>query len=312
MSKFTTVTYLDILPRHNNNEEKSNILKFFNQGVNAVGDMGILHKGFNCIPCDVACIVGYVHKDGKQKNGKHLPHLDLRQRIIDYQKRSGKKTLIVDSNLFLYADPTNPLHYLRYSFDGVFPTTGFYFDKEIDPNRWNIISRDLNIRLKNYRQTGSHILFCLQRNGGWSMGGYDVISWMTDTIAKIRTYTNRHIIVRAHPGDKKISKILKINLSNVSLSTNKLLTQDLNNCWATVVYNSSPSVASLIEGIPNFVTDPNPRNSQAFGVVNTDLALIENPILFERQEWLNKLCMCHWKFDEMKNGTAWNFFKKHL
>jgi hypothetical protein len=60
MSKLTTVSYLNILPPHNNNIEKSNILNFFYQGVNAAGDTGILHKGFNCVPCDVACIMGYV------------------------------------------------------------------------------------------------------------------------------------------------------------------------------------------------------------------------------------------------------------
>jgi hypothetical protein len=51
--------------------------------------------------------------------------------------------LIVDSNLFLYADKSNQKHYLRYSFDGVFPTTGFYFDQDIDPARWKQISKDL-------------------------------------------------------------------------------------------------------------------------------------------------------------------------
>jgi len=49
----------------------------------------------------------------------------------------------VDSNLFLYANTTNPLHYLRYSFNGVFPTTGIYCDTTIDPCRWQKISQNL-------------------------------------------------------------------------------------------------------------------------------------------------------------------------
>jgi hypothetical protein len=307
MSKLTTVSYLNILPPHNNNIEKSNILNFFYQGVNAAGDTGILHKGFNCVPCDVACIMGYVHKDGK-----HLPHLDFRQKILDHQKQNGKKTLIVDSNLFLYIDKTNPQHYLRYSFDGVFPTTGFYFDTNIDTNRWKKISQNLNINLKPYRTNGTHILICLQRNGGWSMAGLSVIDWLDVTIKKIQQVSNRPIIVRPHPGDKKIMNILKIKYKNVSLSNNPNLLDDLRNAWVTVVYNSSPSVASIIEGVPTFITDPEPKHSQSYLVANTDLNLVENPILHERQSWIEKLAMCHWNFDELRSGEAWKFFKSFL
>jgi hypothetical protein len=307
MSKLTTVSYLNILPPHNKSGEKSNILNFFYQGVNAAGDTGILHKGFNCVPCDVACIMGYVHKDGK-----HLPHLDFRQKILDYQKQNNKRTLIADSNLFLYMDKTNPLHYLRYSFDGVFPTTGFYFDTNVDPDRWKKISQKLNVNLKPYRTQGEHILICLQRNGGWSMAGLSVIDWLDTTVKKIQLISKRHIVVRPHPGDKKIMNILRIKYKNVSLSTKPSLLDDLQNAWATVVYNSSPSVASIIEGVPAFITDLEPKHSQSYAVANTDLNQIENPVLHERQQWIEKLAMCHWNFDELQSGEAWNFFKKHI
>jgi hypothetical protein len=307
MSKLTTVSYLNILPPHNKSGEKSNILNLFYQGVNAAGDTGILHKGFNCVPCDVACIMGYVHKDGK-----HLPHLDFRQKILDYQKQNNKRTLIADSNLFLYMDKTNPFHYLRYSFDGVFPTTGFYFDTNVDPDRWKKISQKLNVNLKPYRTQGEYILICLQRNGGWSMAGLSVIDWLDTTVKKIQLSSKRHIVVRPHPGDKKIMNILRIKYKNVSLSTKSSLLDDLQNAWATVVYNSSPSVASIIEGVPAFITDPEPKHSQSYAVANTDLNQIENPVLHERQSWIEKLAMCHWNFDELQSGEAWNFFKRYI
>lgn len=307
MSKLTAVSYLNILPPHNKSEEKSNILNFFYQGVNAAGDTGILHKGFNCVPCDVACIMGYVHKDGK-----HLPHLDFRQKILDYQKQNNKRTLIADSNLFLYMDKTNPHHYLRYSFDGVFPTTGFYFDTLVNPDRWKKISQKCNINLKPYRTQGEHILICLQRNGGWSMAGLSVISWLDNTVKKIQLISKRPIVVRPHPGDKKIMNILRIKYKNVSLSTKQNLLDDLQNAWATVVYNSSPSVASIIEGVPAFITDPEPKHSQSYPVANIDLNQIENPILHERQQWIEKLAMCHWNFAELQSGEAWKFFKSFL
>ena len=307
MSKLTAVAYYAGIPPNNSNLEKPLILDYFCQGVIAVGDTAVAHKEMSVLDCDVALIQGFVHNNGKQ-----MPHLNLRKSAIDRQYKNGKRSLVVDSNLFLYVNKTNPLHYLRYSFDGVFPTTGFYFDKDIDPSRWAKISRDLNLNLKPWRTSGNHILLCLQRNGGWSMGGFSSIDWMNTTIANIRKYSNRPIVVRAHPGDKKIKSILKINHKNVSLSTKENLVDDLKDAWATVVYNSSPSVASIIEGVPAFLTDSIPQHSQSFNVANTDISNIENPVMLDRQAWVERLSMCHWNFDELKSGEAWQFFKKYI
>ena len=307
MSKLTAVAYYSGIPAKNNNPEKPLILDNFLQGVRVAGDTAIAHRGFDVVSSDVALIQGFVHEDGKT-----APHLQLRQQAIDLQKRNNNRSLIVDSNLFLYRDPGNTKTYLRYSFDGVFPTTGFYFDKDVDPSRWNKISKDLGITLKDYRQKGNHILVCLQRNGGWSMRGLPAQQWLDKTIQEIKKYSQRPIIVRTHPGDKKIKRILKIKFSNVKLSSNQDLLDDLRDAWATVVYNSSPSVASIIEGVPAFLTDPFPEYSQSNIVANKDLTKIESPTLFERQSWIEKLSMCHWNFNELKSGEAWNFFKQYI
>ena len=307
MSKLSAVAYYAGIPPNNSNLEKPQILDYFCQGVVASGDSAIAHREMSVLDCDVALIQGFVHDDGKQ-----LPHLKLRKLAIDRQKKNNKRSLVVDSNLFLYVDNKNPLHYLRYSFDGVFPTTGFYFDQDVDPTRWQQISKDLNLKLKPWRSNGNHILLCLQRNGGWSMQGLDSVNWMNQTIMDIKKYSNRPIVVRAHPGDKKIKSILKINHKNVFLSTKEKLTDDLIGAWATVVYNSSPSVASIIEGVPAFLTDSVPQHSQSFDVSNTNISNIENPTMMDRQAWIEKLSMCHWKFDELKSGKAWNFFKRYI
>jgi hypothetical protein len=307
VSNLTAVAYYAGIPPNNNNMEKPQILDYFCQGVVASGDTAIAHRNLTTLDCDVALIQGFVHE-----HGKSAPHLQLRQNAVALQKKNQRRSLIVDSSLFLYSNKTNPLHYLRYSFDGVFPTTGFYFDRDIDPSRWSQISKDLGISLKPWRLQGNHILICLQRNGGWSMRGLDVIQWMNSIILEIRKYSNRPIVVRAHPGDKKIGGHLKINHKSVSLSTGVDLREDLKNAWATVVYNSSPSVASIIEGIPSFLTDPEPQHSQSVAVANTDISRIEDPVMVDRQAWVERLSMCHWKFDELKSGEAWKFFRNYV
>lgn len=308
MSKLTAVAYYAGIPPNNTNKEKPLILDNFCKGVSVVGDISVAHRGTNIVSCDVALIQGFVHDQGKT-----APHLQLRRSVLEFQKKNKHRSLIVDSNLFLYADKGNTKTYLRYSFDGVFPTTGFYFDKDVDSNRWDKISKALNIGIKPWRTSGDHILICLQRNGGWSMRGLDVQQWLDSTIQQIRKYSKRPIVVRKHPGDKKISATLKINHHNVKLSADsRSLSDDLVNAWATIVYNSSPSVASLIEGVPVFLTDPEPWHSQTLECANLDLSKLENPEFKERQLWAEKLAMSHWNFDELQSGEAWNFFRKYI
>lgn len=298
------VAYLAGIPPGNKNPEKPEVLTRFVSGVTQSGDTGVLHTGTNLIPCDVAFIQGWSHE-----HGKSAPHLQLREAVRNYQRQNNNRLLIVDSNLFNY---TGKNSYARFSFDGVFPTTGNYFWDNPDPARWQQISRDTGISLKPWRSHGNHILICTQRNGGWSMKGMTVLDWLNQTVTEIRKYTDRPIVVRPHPGDKRAREYLNFKSPHWTLSTAPDLTADLANAWATVTYNSSPSVASSIEGVPAFVTDPTPQTSQAFAVANTDLSKIETPAIFDRQDWIERIAMCHWNYDELSNGSAWQHMKKFV
>lgn len=305
------VSYLRGIPNAKN-QEKIDILNFFIQGVNRVGDIGIVSHDTVWQPSDAAVLQGFI----AEHNFKNVrsPHLILRKSVFQNQMRNNNATIIADSNLFLYADPGNTKHYLRYSINGVFPTTGNYMWDNPDPARWESISRNLNLKLKPIRKEGHHILICCQRNGGWSMGDLDVVDWLKKTIKRIRAVSSRPIVVRGHPGDRKAKEYLKqrFKFPAVRLSTNDHILQDFVNCWAVVTYNSSPGVAAAIEGIPVFVTDPVPQVSQAFEVANTNLKRLENPKIFDRQEWIEKISMSHWNFDELKSGEAWKHMRQYI
>jgi len=300
------VSYLGGVPSPHKSPHKTEVLKRFVEGVNRIGDVGIAHEGRNLVTCDVGVIQGWVHSGSP--NSKHLI---VRKEVAS--NRQNKHTIIVDSNLFNYdVGRLHPKHYSRYSMDGVFPTTGNYFKDSINPARWKQISADLNLSLKDWRTNGRHILLACQRDGGWSMAGYNVVDWVNNTIAELRKYTDRPIIVRGHPGDKNAKQYLSQKNVDWQLSNNEKIKQDFLNAWATVTYNSSPGVASAIEGIPVFVTDPNARVSQAFEVANTNLADIENPKTFERQAWIEALSMSHWKFEELSSGAAWAHMRSYV
>ena len=302
----TVVGYALGVPNPHKNKHKVDILKRYIDGVQKCGDKGILHYGNNIIDSDVNLIQGWVHAGSAAS-----PHLVLRRRAHEININKGKHSFIADSNLFNYAvGKMHNMQYLRYSMDGVFPTTGNYFSDTVNPKRWKQIQKHLGITMKEWRPQGVHVLICTQRNGVWSMGGIGVVDWLTRTIKQVRKHTDRPIIVRGHPGDKHAPKYLKNK--DWQVSTAPSLVDDLRNAHCSITYNSSPSVASAIEGIPTFVTDPNPQVSQAHAVANTDLSLLENPLMFERTEWVQKLAMCHWNFDELSSGEAWSHMRDYV
>lgn len=299
----TVAVYHCSVPPGNKNLEKPLILTNFAQGVRQTGDQVVDVRDHQCRSADVGVIQGWTHEIGTR------PHLKLRSDVI----RSHHKTVAVDSNLFLYKDKTNPGNYLRYSFNGIFPTTGIYCDDRVDPARWQQIQRDLKLTVKDYRLQGSHVLLCLQRNGGWSMSGLDVVAWTRDTIRTIQQHSSRPIVIRAHPGDKNSTEYLAQlkNMPGVSVSSpGRTMEQDLINCWAVVNYNSSSVVGAAIEGYPVFVTDP--TRSQCRDIANTDLSQIETPVLHDRQHWLERISMFHWNFQELASGACWRHMRQYV
>lgn len=311
------ISFLATLPSKmlldvNRDQEKPQTLIRFIEGVRRSGDVGELHTGNDYQPCDVAVILGWVHE-----HGKLAPHLSLRQAILEQQRARGGRVVIADSNLFLYRDVNNPHHYLRYSFDGVFPNTGEYCDEDPDPARWLAMQRDMDVGLRAWRADGSHILMCLQRDGGWSMAGFNVVDWALITAKHIRRHSDRPIRIRAHPGDRKATKYCRsiINdfarhgIRDVSISEpDTPLTRDFKHCWAVICHNSSPGVAAAMEGIPVFVTDP--ERSQAREVANTDIGRIEQPDLPSRDRWIERISQCHWSHEDLSAGLAWQHMRK--
>jgi hypothetical protein len=304
------VSYLNVVPAKNKSQEKIDILKKFIIGVGAAGDTGVLHQGYDLQKCDVGIIQGWQHE-----TGKNAPHLRLRQGVI--QRTHNTHVCTADSNLFLYANKTNqPHHYLRYSFNGVFPNTGNYFDTQVNPKRWKKISKHLGIKIGADKKDGSDIILCLQREGGWSMGKMSIFTWIENTILELRRHTSRRIVIRSHPGDKKaqthyIPQLVQKYKNDATVKISSFgtpLEHDLKNAWAVVNHNSSSIVGPLIMGYPAFITDP--IKSQCSEVCHQDFRHIESPQVFDRQLWLERISMFHWNFEELENGDAWRHIRQ--
>jgi len=303
----SVASYLMGIPPGNKNPEKPKIIVNFIEGVWAAGDKGQIVCDYDPIDADVAVVQGFVHPGSK--TGQHLT---LRKNVFEKQQRDNKRSIIVDSNLFLYADKGNSNQFLRYSYDGIFPNTGEYCNDNSDPSRWHLISSRLGITLKPWKKSGSNILICCQRDGGWSMGGKSLMPWLVATVQQIRKYSDRQIVVRFHPGDKNILNhkrmIARYRLQGVIVSHSENILQDFANAYCVINHNSSPTVAAAIEGIPTIVLDS--ARSQAAEVSHHSLADLENLQEFNREKWIHKMAQMHWTLDELKDGTAWKHLRK--
>jgi hypothetical protein len=303
----SVASYLMGIPPGNKNPEKPKIIVNFIEGVWAAGDKGQIVCDYDPIDADVAVVQGFVHPGSK--TGQHLT---LRKNVFEKQQRDNKRSIIVDSNLFLYADKGNSNQFLRYSYDGIFPNTGEYCNDNSDPSRWHLISSRLGITLKPWQKSGSNILICCQRDGGWSMGGKSLMPWLVATVQQIRKYSDRQIVVRFHPGDKNILNhkrmIARYRLQGVIVSHSESILEDFNNAHCVINFNSSPTIAAAIEGIPTIVLDP--ERSQAAEVSHHSLADLENLQEFDREKWIHKMAQMHWTLDELKDGTAWRHLRK--
>lgn len=237
---------------------------------------------------------------------------NYRKHIITSLEKHGIHRIYVDSNILNYAYPANEWH--RYSLNSVYPDSGTYFFGELDKTKWDTFSKFHNVKLSPWRTTGEHILILGQRTGGWNLLGTDQLKWITKTITKIRKHTDRPIVIRMHPGDSQ-KKRLALELkklypnSEITISKNDSIKEDLLNCWCSIGYNSTPNVVSVIEGIPNIITDP--IHSWASDVSGTMINTIENPIMPDREEWVHKIANIHWSNDEVRSGKLWSMIRDY-
>jgi hypothetical protein len=298
---YDVVVYLSSLPRIADRNRKVEVLQAFAEGAMAQGASVLVQKELQVVDCRLAVILGWV---GTTIRG---PHIQLRQNVIDHQRRNGHHVMPVDASCFKFVDANS--YFLRYSLDGVFYNTNNYANANSDDSKWQQIQQRFNLSLSPWRTQGTHVLVCLQRDGGWSLKGTDMVAWTRQTVQRLRSITNRPIVIRPHP-KHKINLSELTSLPGVSESRDgSTLQQDLSNAWAAVFCNSSSSVAAALAGIPVFADDD---DCVAWAVANKDLAEIESPIMPDRTQWLNDLSSAHWTDKESRCGAIYQRFVEYL
>ena len=233
-------------------------------------------------PCDLA-VTWSIYKT-------RLPSTKNREVIHREQKSLGKKVIVIEKGYI------NRNKYYSVGYDSQNGWANFR-NKDMPSDRFHA----LGVELKEYRKRGSHILLCGQVPWDTSVQHLDYEEWCRSIVGEIKKHTNRPIIFRPHP----LAAGAFTQIAGAKTSNKKTLEEDLEDCWAAVSYNSNALVLAAIKGIPIFACSD---GSMALEI-SEDFVDLDNPKLYNREQWAYNIAYSQWTLDEMRSGRTWKHLK---
>ena len=299
------VVYVSSVANVKKHTRKSQCLESFATGVASAGGHVRVERDYIYTPSRLAVMLGWATTNTGGRN------IALRKEIIVEQRRRGLDTMCIDASCWKYTDDGS--RYLRYSLNGPFYDRAEYANHGSDSTKWAEIQQALHIELQTPQtNTRGHILICMQRDGGFAMKTLRPLEWLDQKIQQIRKHSQRTIVIRPHPGDYRPEDFVQYHgRAGIKLvdPTNTQLVDNLNGAHAAVFFNSSASVAAVCAGIPVFADDV---SCVAWAVANQDIAQIESPATFAREQWLYDLAAAHWSDADAQAGRIWKKFQPYL
>jgi len=162
----------------------------------------------------------------------------------------------------------------------------------------------LGLQITPQKADGEFILIAGQHERSLQWQGQPRMSkWFLKTYDEIRKYTDRTIVFRPHPRcrlehiERGLRHVYRQEPRKLS-GTYDDYDMKFDNIWATVNWSSNPGIHSILQGVPAFVGP----SSLAYDVANTDLADIENPVMPDRQQWLNDYAWTEFTLKEIASA----------
>lgn len=173
---------------------------------------------------------------------------------------------------------------------------GYFGQGPIDNDR----PKKLGIELKPIRlKRRSEILIACQHKQSLQWPNtMSTESWITDTVKKLKTKTDRDIVIRPHPRCAINPNIPGVSINYPRKILNTYDDFDFDTDYHAVInYNTGPAIAAAINGTP-VICD---QSSLAFPV-SDDIDNIEDPRLENREQWLIDLSHKEWTIEEIADG----------
>jgi hypothetical protein len=159
--------------------------------------------------------------------------------------------------------------------------------------------RKFNKPISSWRKSGRKILIAAPDEKPCKFYGIDQQQWLSETIATIKQYTDRPVVVR----ERAKNRIDRIKHSTLQEALN-------DDVFALVTYNSVAATESIFCGIPAFTLAP----ANAAGPVSSqDLTQIDTPYYPDKDkvyQWACHLAYGQFHVSEMKDGSAWMILKQ--
>lgn len=255
------------------------------------------------VPCDVAVIFGSWKP---REKGTHQVRTSV---------ANTAKTFVVIETPLLNRVTDRPNRAWRVGVNGYLNRDAHWpklSDSEADQRL-----EDMGIVWQGWRHNpDGHIVVALQLPGDASLRGIDINDWALRTVDKIRSVSERPIVIRNHPmcsqrafGDhEELGRRLLLRGHDRLRFSDGLVVpwaQDLENAYCSVTYTSGLAIDSVISGIPTVACD---TGNFAWGISETSVNRIEEldlPTTVIVQQWLRQLSACQWTETEMAQGQAW-------
>lgn len=170
----------------------------------------------------------------------------------------------------------------------------------VPDDRWKrLVQIDPKLVWTGWKKQGSKILVVMPSAKPCKYYDQDPNVWKEQTIAEIKKYTDREIVIR-----EKGSRIDRTQKQTIY----EALDDDI---FCMVTYQSIAAVESIAYGIPAFTLAP----SAAKNVSLQDLSKIETPYYPDEElvhKWCCSLAYGQFSLEEMLYGQAWHMVQENL
>lgn len=222
-----------------------------------------------------------------------------RTEIIKFANQNNKRLIFVDTGVLKCnrnrdGDKNN---YFQVGFDCI-KGLGEYYNNDVPKDRYE----KLNIKLLPWRETNPNILIFGQLRFGIGSQHIDIHAWYRFCIRFLREHRYNAFYLE-HPNVHE--PFTHHNLKFKVIRNRELKYQDIG---VTISFSSNAIVDAIINGIPSIAMS---IISPAYNVCSHLLEDINNPQLFDREQWLSKLAYTQWQVTEMETGECWNHLRPH-
>ena len=231
-------------------------------------------------------------------NGRMLKNKE----VYEHYRQQGKPVIIIDVGA-LHRNITWKIAINNINAFGIYGHT-----ENLDYDR----PKKLNIKINPYVKKSDAILIAAQHSKSLQVSNLQSVKqWISDTVADLRKFTDREIVVRPHP--RSPLALLSFPEKNVLVKQPVLLPSTYDsfnidyNYYAVVNYNSGPGIQSALNSCPTIVDS----SSLAYPVSN-NIKNIDNLVDKDRQQWLVEIAHTEYTVNEIADGLWFKRLEQYL